>query len=71
VSKVIKRDINEIKKDGFYRDDVNSDIASLMIVGSFLIILYKNDRNDITTLDEDKIDSIIGTYLYGVISINK
>ena len=71
ISKVIKRDINEIKKDGFYREDVNSEIASLMIIGSFLIILYNNDKNMLTVLEEEKVEAIISTYLNGVLSLNK
>ncbi len=67
VSKIIIRDVDEIKKKGIYKKTINSEVTASMLIGGILLLVYEFMRKDKDVLDKDIIDGIVNNYLTGVI----
>ncbi len=67
ITKVVTRDIDEIKKKGVYKKTTNPEITALMLIGAIMYVVYEYDRKKMNVLDREVVDSMVNNYLYGVL----
>jgi AcrR family transcriptional regulator len=67
ITKVLVRDIEEVKKKGLYKKNLNSDVSATMLLGGMVFMLYDYMRKQKDILAKDVIESIVNFYLTGVI----
>ncbi|HSV96156.1 MAG TPA: TetR/AcrR family transcriptional regulator [Spirochaetota bacterium] len=67
VTKVVTRDIDEIKKKGVYKKTINPELTALMLIGAVMYVVYDFDRKKANVLEKDVLDAVVANYLYGVI----
>lgn len=68
ISKVITRDIEELKTRKFYRNENNSGVTSLLIIGGVLLLVHEYDRKDKDLFEENVIGSVVDTILNGMLA---
>ncbi len=67
ITRVVSRDIDEIKRKNVYKKNVNPDITALMLIGGVMYVVYDYDRKKMNVLDREVVESIVNNYLYGVL----
>jgi AcrR family transcriptional regulator len=67
LSKILIRDIEEVKKKGLYKKNTNSEITAFMLIGGVLLLIYEYQRKDIDVLNDEVIESVVSNYLTGTI----
>jgi AcrR family transcriptional regulator len=67
ITKVVSRDVDEIKRKGVYKKNVNPDITALMLIGGVMYVVYDYDRKKMNVLDKEVVEAIVSNYLYGVL----
>ena len=68
IEKIIAREISEIKKLGMFRQDVDPDITSSMIIGAVMVIVYEYDRRKDDVTAPSVVEKITDNYLNGILS---
>ncbi len=66
VTKVVTRDLDEIKKKGVYKKSLNPEIGALMLIGAVMYVVYEYDRKKMNALEQEVVESIVSTYHFGV-----
>ncbi len=66
VTKVVTRDLDEIKKKGVYKKSLNPEIGALMLIGAVMYVVYEYDRKKMNALEQEVVESIVATYHFGV-----
>ncbi len=67
ISKIITRDVEEIKKKGVYKKTTNPEVTSLMLIGGVLFVVYEYLKNEQDVLNKEIIESLVNNYLTGVL----
>ncbi|TAL33824.1 MAG: TetR/AcrR family transcriptional regulator [Spirochaetes bacterium] len=67
ITKVVSRDVDEIKRKGVYKKNVNPDITALMLIGGVMYVVYDYDRKKMNVLDKEVVEAVVSNYLYGVL----
>ena len=67
VKNVIAKEIAELKKNHFFRDDIDPFITSNFLVGGVMMIVYEYDKKGLDVLKSEVIDSIVKNYLSGIL----
>jgi AcrR family transcriptional regulator len=67
LTKITVREIEEIKKKGLYKKNLNSEVTALMIIGGVMLLVYEYGKSQKNILDKDVIDSIVTNFVNGVI----
>lgn len=67
ITKLIARDVEEIKKRGFYKKNLNSEVTALMLIGGVLFLVYEFMRKERNMLDKEIIESVVNNYAFGVL----
>ena len=67
ITKLIARDVEEIKKRGFYKKNLNSEVTGLMLIGGVLFLVYEFMRKERNMLDKDIIEAVVNNYAFGVL----
>ncbi|HPA71109.1 MAG: TetR/AcrR family transcriptional regulator [Spirochaetes bacterium] len=67
ITKLIGRDVEEIKKRGFYKKNLNSEVTALMLIGGVLFLVYEFMRKERNMLDKDIIEAVVNNYAFGVL----
>lgn len=67
ITKLIARDVEEIKKRGFYKKNLNSEVTALMLIGGVLFLVYEFLRKERNILEKDVIEAIVTNYAFGVL----
>jgi membrane protein CcdC involved in cytochrome C biogenesis len=65
-TKVVTRDMDEIKKKGVYKKTINPELTALMLIGAVMYVVYDFDRKKANVLEKDVLDAVVANYLYGV-----
>jgi len=68
IEKIIAREISEIKKLGMFRQDVDPDITSSMIIGAVMVIVYEYDRRKDDVTAPTVVEKITDNYLNGILA---
>ncbi|HNR89151.1 MAG TPA: TetR/AcrR family transcriptional regulator [Spirochaetota bacterium] len=63
----VKNEVDEIIKKGIYKKTINPEIAAMLLVGGVMFILFQYESKQRNVLDREIIESIISTYLTGVL----
>lgn len=66
ITKVVTRDMDEIKKKGVYKKTINPELTALMLIGAVMYVVYDFDRKKANVLEKEVIDAVVANYLYGV-----
>lgn len=66
VTKVVTRDMDEIKKKGVYKKTINPELTALMLIGAVMYVVYDYDRKKMNVLEKEVIEAVVANYLYGV-----
>jgi len=66
-TKVVTRDIDEIKKKGVYKKTTSPEITALMLIGAIMYVVYEYDKKNMNVLDKEVVDAMVNNYLYGVL----
>ncbi|MCL1911215.1 MAG: TetR/AcrR family transcriptional regulator [Leptospirales bacterium] len=67
VKYVIAKEIAELKKNHFFREDIDPFITSNFLVGGVMMIVYEYDKKGLDVLKSEVIDSIVKNYLNGAL----
>jgi AcrR family transcriptional regulator len=67
ITKLIARDVEEIKKRGFYKKNLNSEVTALMLLGGVLFLVYEFLRKERNIQEKDVIEAIVTNYAFGVL----
>jgi len=67
ISKLLARDIEEIKKRGFYKKNINSEVTALMLIGGVQFIVYEFLRKEKNVLEKDILEAVVSNYIFGVL----
>jgi AcrR family transcriptional regulator len=67
VTKVISKEMDEIKKKGIYKKTLNPDITGMMLTGAVMHVLYEYNLNKLNILDKEVVEAMVNNYLYGVV----
>ena len=67
ISKILMRDIEEVKKRGYYKKNVNTEVTSLMLIGAVLFLVYEYIRKERNVLEKDTIEAVVNNYIFGVL----
>lgn len=67
VTKVIGKEMDEIKKKGIYKKTLNPDITAMMLTGAVMHVLYEYNLNKLNILDKEIVEAMVNNYLYGVV----
>lgn len=67
IAKLLTRDVEEIKKRGFYKKNLNSEITALMLIGGVQFIVYEFTRKERNVLDKEILEAIVNNYIVGVL----
>ena len=65
---IIANEIEEIKKWGVYKTDINPKITASMLIGGIMMLVHEHEKNEINVLNEEVISSIVNHYLTGTIN---
>ena len=66
-TKVVTRDMDEIKKKGVYKKTLHPELTALMLIGAVMYVVYDFDRKKANVLEKEVLDAVVGNYLYGVL----
>ncbi len=67
ITKLLSRDVEEIKKRGFYKKNINTEITALMLIGGVQFIVYEFTRKERNVLDKEILEAIVNNYIFGVL----
>ncbi len=67
ILKLLARDIEEVKKRGFYKKNINSEVTALMLIGGVQFIVYEFLRKEKSVLEKDILEAVVGNYIFGVL----
>lgn len=67
ISKVVTRDMDEIKKKGVYKKTIDPEVTAIMLIGSVMYAVYEYDHKQKDLLNRDIIESMVSNFLYGVL----
>jgi len=67
ISKVIAKEIEELKARNIYKSSVNPRITATMVIGGVLLITYEYQKKSKDVLNKEVIESMAANYLYGVL----
>ncbi len=67
ITKLLVRDVEEIKKRGFYKKNLNPEITALMLIGGVQFIVYEFTRKERNVLDKEILEAIVNNYILGVL----
>lgn len=67
IAKLLTRDVEEIKKRGFYKKNLNPEITALMLIGGVQFIVYEFTRKERNVLDKEILEAIVNNYISGVL----
>lgn len=67
ITKVITRDIEELKKQDFYKDNNNSRVTSITLIGGVLLLVHEFDKKGDDVLQSEIISSVVDTLLNGLL----
>jgi len=67
ISKITARDVEEIKKRGFYKKNINSEVTAFMLIGGVLFLVYEFFRKERNVLDKEVLEAIVSNYVSGVL----
>lgn len=64
---IMAQEIEEIKKWGVYKSDINPKITASMLLGGIMMLVHEHEKNEINVLNEDVIKSLVNHYLTGTL----
>lgn len=67
ISKVVTRDMDEIKKKGVYKKTIEPEVTAIMLIGSVMYAVYEYDHKQKDLLNREIIESMVSNFLYGVL----
>ena len=67
ISKVVTRDMDEIKKKGVYKKTIDPEVTAIMLIGSVMYAVYEYDHKQKDLLNREIIESMVSNFLYGVL----
>lgn len=67
ISKITARDVEEIKKRGFYKKNINAEVTAFMLIGGVLFLVYEFFRKERNVLDKEVLEAIVSNYVSGVL----
>ncbi len=65
---IIAAEIEEIKKWGIYKNDLNPKITASMLIGGIMMMVHEHSKNEINIVNEHVVRSIVNQYLYGTLN---
>ncbi len=68
VSKVISRDIDDLKKHGYYKTANNSRISSLIIIGGVLMLVHEYSKTKTDVSSPKIIEDVVDSYMNGMLN---
>ncbi|MBN1501121.1 MAG: TetR/AcrR family transcriptional regulator [Spirochaetes bacterium] len=67
VSRVIARDIEDLKKKGYYKERNDSRLSSLVIMGGVLFLVHEYIKTNTDVSDPRIIEDIVDSYMNGML----
>ncbi|MBN1533943.1 MAG: TetR/AcrR family transcriptional regulator [Spirochaetes bacterium] len=68
IAKIIGREVKEIKTRGIYKQNIDPEITSSMIVGGVMMLVYEYEKKNLNILDKTVVESITDNYLRGIMA---
>ena len=66
ITTVVTRNTEEIQKKGIYKKTINSEIASMILIGAIMFIVYEYDQMQKNVLDDDLVNNVATSFLHGI-----
>lgn len=66
ITKIISRELDEVRTRGLYRKGLNADIVTKMIIGGVLILVHESERQKKDPLAKETVTSVVETIISGI-----
>ena len=66
ISKIIQRDLDEVKNRGHYRKSINAEIVTKIIIGGVLFLVHECERQKKDPLAKDTVAAVVETIVNGI-----
>lgn len=66
VSKIIARELEEVRSRGYYRKSINSELVTKVIIGGVLFIVHDSERHKKDPLAKETVSAMVDTIISGI-----
>jgi AcrR family transcriptional regulator len=66
ISKIISRELEEVRNRGLYRKGLNADLVTKMIIGGVLLLVHESERQKKDPLAKETVTGVVETIISGI-----